>query len=163
MTIIYALPESLPDPRARFIQIINTCCALAQMGTEVIVVAGIKKGYSIGEVFKFYNVEKHPNLKIIDLPILRREDDKYFRFSWHGVFYFNLLLFLFRRKLQTNTKTVLFIRHLKLAGFMLRFRKILHFQAIFEVHEIFHLNIDESKKRKKSERLDQILRAGRHS
>ncbi len=150
MTIIYALPEPLPDPRARFIQIINTCYALANTGIEVMLITGIKKRYSIEEIFKFYNIKKHPNLKIIRLPILRRENSKYFRFSWHGVFYFSLLSLLFFRKLLAENKTVLFIRHLKLADFLLRFRKILCIPVIFEVHEIFYFNVLKGRKREKT-------------
>ena len=154
MTIIYALPELLPDSRARFIQIINTCHALAKTGNEVILITGIKKGYSAGEIFKFYGMEKHSNLKIIHLPILRRENSSFFRFSWHVVFHFSLLIFLLHRKLHAETKTVLFIRHLKLAGFLLRLRKILRIPLIFEVHEIFHFNISKRRKREKIKEIE---------
>lgn len=154
MTIIYPVPEIFPDNRARFIQIVNTCHALAKKGIKVILISGIKRGYSKEEVLGFYGIPKHSNLKIIRLPILRREHSSYFRFSWHGIFNFFLFLHLLLRKLYSETQTVLFLRHIKLADFVLKLRKFLNIPVIFEVHEIFHLSTLNKRKREKIRELE---------
>lgn len=144
---IYPVPEILPDNRARFIQIINTCHALANKGVKVEILTGYRKGYDENKILEFYGLSSTENLKIIQLPILRREKEKYFRISCNEVFYFSLLLHLFIHK---RNNSIIFCRHLKLAKFLLKFRKFLNLPMIFEVHEIFHKNekLKESKKLK---------------
>ncbi len=147
LELIYPVPEKFPDNRARFIQIINTCHALAQKGLSVKLITGLKKGYDKEKIFDFYGLPPCENLKIIKLPILRRERDKYLKISWNGIFNFSLLAYLLLRKKE---KAVIFLRHLKLAKFLLRFRKIIKNPITFEVHELFHLNdsLNSSKKAK---------------
>ncbi len=154
MTIIYPVPEFLPDARARFIQIINTCHSLAQTGARVYLLAGIRSGYSDEKVLNYYGIPPNPNLTIVRLPIMRREHAQYFRFSWHGVFHFFLLFFLFSRKVSRSGQTVLFLRYLKLAHFLRPFRKLLKLPAVFEVHEIFHLTTSNKKKKARIEDME---------
>ena len=118
MTIIYPVPEKLPDPRARFIQIINTCHALAETGIQVKLIAGMKRGYSKEDVLQFYGLPPHPNLELISLPMFRRESAGYLRFSWNGLFHLSFLLFLLVRKAYPENHMVLFLRHIKLADFI---------------------------------------------
>jgi len=153
MTVIYPIPEFLPDPRARFIQIANTCYALAKMGIEVTLISGMKRGQS-EEVLGFYGIPKHSKLKIKRLPVLRKEYSRYFRLSWHGVFHIFLLIYLLSWKLNKKTQTVIFLRHLKLANFVLRFRKVLNIPIVFEVHEIFHLSSLNGEKKEKIKSLE---------
>jgi glycosyltransferase involved in cell wall biosynthesis len=147
MTIIYPIPEKLPDPRARFIQIINTCHALAEKDVEVKLISGIKNGYSERRILQFYGLTGHPNLKILKLPMLRKEDARYIRFSWHGIFHFFLLVYLLFIKFFKKEDPILFLRHLKLADFVLKFKGLLNIPVVFEVHEIFHLNTINKKKK----------------
>lgn len=147
MTIIYPVPEKLPDPRARFIQIINTCHALAETGIQVKLIAGMKRGYSKEDVLQFYGLPPHPNLELISLPMFRRESAGYLRFSWNGLFHLSFLLFLLVRKAYPENHMVLFLRHIKLADFILRFKKILDIPVVFEAHEIFHLGTSNKNKR----------------
>jgi glycosyltransferase involved in cell wall biosynthesis len=148
MRIIYPVPEILPDLRARFIQIVNTCYALAEIGIETLLIAGIKKGYSEEEMFKFYGIPRHPNLKFIRFPLLRMKQPKHIRFSWHGVFHISLLLHLLFIKPCKKEHTILFLRHIKLADFIMKFRLVLKIPIIFEVHEIFHLSTTGRKRKK---------------
>lgn len=143
--IIYPVPEKFPDNRARFIQIINTCYSLAKKGLTVKLITGLKKEYDREKIFNFYGLSPCENLEIIKLPILRKETGKYFKISWNGVFYFSFLVYLLSRK---NENFVIFLRHLKLANFLLKFRKIIKKPIIFEVHEIFYLN-DKLKENKR--------------
>ncbi len=148
MRIIYPIPEILPDLRARFIQIVNTCHALAEIGIETLLIAGIKRGYSEKEILEFYGISGHPNFKFIRLPLLRMEQPKHLRFSWHGVFHLSLLLHLLFMKHCKKEHTILFLRHIKLADFIMKFRGVLEIPIIFEVHEIFHLSTTGRKRNK---------------
>jgi glycosyltransferase involved in cell wall biosynthesis len=150
--IIYPVPELFPDNRARFIQIINTCHALAQKGLSVELITGLKKGCDKEKIFNFYGLKPCKNLNIVKLPIMRRERGKFLKISWNGIFNFSLLAYLLLKKKE---KAVIFLRHLKLAKFLLRFRKMITNHIIFEVHEIFHLNdslnLSQKAKLKKNE------------
>lgn len=160
MTIIYPVPEILPDPRARFIQIMNTCHALANAGTDVILMAGFKKGFTKERVFGFYGMSPHPRFRLLRMPIIRREQERHFRFSWHGVFHFFLLLYLLVTGASVNRQTVLFMRHLKLAGFVLRFRRLIRNPLVFEVHEIVSLNTNIVRKRQRVRNLEEKVYRG---
>jgi glycosyltransferase involved in cell wall biosynthesis len=149
LKIIYPVPEILPDPRARFIQIVNTCLVFAKMGIKVQLLAGIRRGYSAEKVLGFYGLSLHPNLEVIRLPLLRREHARHLPFSWNGVFYFFFLLHLLFKKVQSEPKTILFLRYLKLANFILRFKKVLDMPILFEVHEIFHLTTGNARKKER--------------
>ncbi|MCL4475439.1 MAG: glycosyltransferase family 4 protein [Nitrospirae bacterium] len=160
MTIIYPVPEILPDPRARFIQIMNTCHAIAKTGTEVILMAGFKKGFTQESVLRFYGISAHPRFKIIPMPIIRREQKRYFKFSWHGTFHFSLLMHLLFSKSFRNKGAVLFIRHIKLAGFVLKCRRFIKNPLVFEVHEIFSLNANTERKRERMRDLENKVYRG---
>lgn len=147
ITVIYPVPEIFPDNRARFIQIINTCSALASIELNVKLITGIKKGYRKEDIFQFYELPYQKNLEIIKLPLIRRENKKFLRISWNAVFFWSLLCYLLFKK--PTTASILFLRHLKLANFLLKFRKILKIPIIFEVHEIFHLNMLNERKKEK--------------
>jgi glycosyltransferase involved in cell wall biosynthesis len=133
--VIYPVPEPLPDARARFIQIVNTCRALAEKGTEVVLVTGLRKGYDEKGVLEFYGIEHHPLLEFVCLPMLRGEKGSHFRLSWHGVFHLSLFFYLFKKELQKK-ETVLFVRHLKTAESLIRISKLVRMPLVFEVHEV---------------------------
>ena len=152
MRILYPVPEILPDPRARFIQIVNTCCALAEAGNSVALLAGMKPGCTPEDVCRFYGVPTHPNLEIVRMPILRREHAAFPRLSWHGVFHWPLLLRILRESFSGGGKAVLYVRHIKLAEFLLRTRRIAGVPVVFEMHEIFHLSTVNERKREEIRR-----------
>ena len=154
MRVIYPVPELLPEQSARFIQVIQTCHALAKVGTEVILMAGIKSGYSEEKVLGFYGISGHPNLKLVRIPIIRREQKKYLRFSSHGVFHFFLFLRLLWKRSYRDGGTVFFVRHVKLADLILRFRRFFRASVVFEVHEIFHLAGQSERGRKRLRRIE---------
>ena len=153
MIIIYPVPEILPDYRARFIQIMKTCHALAERGVKVLLITGIRQRYSKKEILRFFGLPDHYNLRIIRLPILRRESTGHFRFSYHGIFHFFLLLYLLLKKIHKE-QTVFFIRHIKLANFIMKFNWLLNIPIIIEVHEIFNLTTSNENKREKLRSLE---------
>src|SRR4030043_8235 len=70
MRILYPIPEILPDPRARFIQIVNTCHALAEAGNSVSLLTGMKPGCTAEEIGRIYGVRPIPNLEIVGMPVV---------------------------------------------------------------------------------------------
>ncbi|MFQ5900444.1 MAG: glycosyltransferase family 4 protein [Thermodesulfobacteriota bacterium] len=151
-TIYYPVPETFPDPRARFIQIINTALAIANKGYKIKLLIGKRRGVTVEDMLEFYGLDPHHNLEIVLLPMLRRENASFLRVSWHGVFNIFLLIYLFRLRKDAG---VIILRHLKLARLLLRCNKVLQTPLLFEVHEIFHLSIKDSEKVNKLKRLEE--------
>src|SRR5208337_4699082 len=143
MTILYPVPELLPDSRARFIQIVNTAHSLAEKGCQVRLITGVYKGHSTGGIPGYYGLPNNKNLEVVALPMLRRETASLFRFSWHGFFHYSLLIYLLLLKAGEREQTVLFVRHLKLADFLLGYRGLLNLPMVFEAHEVFSMNKEE--------------------
>ncbi|MGD0283408.1 MAG: glycosyltransferase family 4 protein [Dissulfurispiraceae bacterium] len=143
MIILYPVPELLPDSRARFIQIVNTCQSLARKGCQVKLITGIYKGHSAGGLQGYYGLPDNENLEVVALPMLRRKATRLFRFSWHGLFHCSLLIYLLLFKITAREPAVLFVRHLKLADFLLAYRSLLNLPVIFEAHEVFSVNRKE--------------------
>ncbi len=142
MIILYPVPELLPDSRARFIQIMNTSHSLAEKGCQVKLITGLYKGHSRGGIPGYYGLPGNKNLEVVSLPMLRREAARLFRFSWHGLFHYSLLIYLLLFKATERERAVLFVRHLKLADFLLAYRGLLNLPVIFEAHEVFSVNKD---------------------
>ena len=135
MTVLYPVPEILPDPRARFIQIVHTCHALATRGVRVQLLAGIRRGCAGEDLLRGYGLAPSPFLRIVPVPVLRG------RISWHAPFHAALLL-----RARREPRGVIFARYLKLAGFLLRWRRIHRLPLIFEAHEIFHRTTERPEK-----------------
>jgi len=157
LIVFYPVPEMFPDPKARFIQITHTCHALARAGAQVYLIAGIRPGLSKREILEYYGLGEHENLTLIKLPMLRKDKGGLIRFSWHGVFHFALLIYLFWNAVLKRRSGAIFIRHLKLAAFISRYKKLLGLPVVFEVHEIFHLTADKGKNRASLQKLEAIV------
>src|SRR5208282_6045566 len=100
----------------------------------------VYKGYSRGGIPGYYGLPGNENLEVVALPMLRREAARLFRFSWHGLFHYSLLIYLLLFKATEREQAVLFVRHLKLADFLLAYRGLLNLPIIFEAHEVFSVN-----------------------
>jgi len=126
-TILYPVPEMLPGRNARFIQILNTCRALAGRGRRVILCTGVRHGVPPGKVLDAYGLDAPSNLEVVRLPVLRGA------LSWHAPFH---CAFLARAAKESGA--VVIGRYLKLTRFLLRYRWIHKRPVVFESHEIFH-------------------------
>jgi len=135
VTLLYPVPEILPDPRARFIQIVHTCHALAARGVRVHLLAGVRDGYGGEDLLRAYGLSPAPLLRIVPMPVLRG------RISWHAPFHAALL-----PRATREPRGVIFARYLKLARFLLRWRRIHRLPVIFEAHEIFHKTTEKPGK-----------------
>ena len=140
MRVLYPVSEVFPNPTARSIQIMNTCAALARRGHQVVLLLGKKRAVSAGNLLDYYGLLPTPGLEIEFLPILRSPGQGIWRPSWGGLF-----LFFCRRRIARllagsvgKKDTVIFVRHLKLAGALCRRnKKFLAVPLVFEAHEIF--------------------------
>jgi glycosyltransferase involved in cell wall biosynthesis len=119
---------------------VNTCHSLAEKGCNVRLITGLYKGHSTGGIPGYYGLPGNENLEVVALPMLRREAARLFRFSWHGLFHYSLLIYLLLFKANERGQAVLFARHLKLAVFLLAYRGLLKLPMIFEAHEVFSEN-----------------------
>ena len=59
--ILYAYPEPLPSQKARCVQVIGTCTALAKL-IPITLVAEI-----VGDIFSRFDLEKPEGMEVIDL------------------------------------------------------------------------------------------------
>ena len=88
MIILYPVPELLPDSRARFIQIVNTCHSLAEKGCKVRLITGIHKVHSRGGIPGYYGLPDNENLEVVALPMLKERPRVYSDFR--GMVFFTI-------------------------------------------------------------------------
>lgn len=156
MRIFFPIPEKMPDSRARFNQVMGACAGLVEAGAEVVLLTGLKPKTSVHDLLAAYGLGSSAGIKIVNLPMLRGEAGNKIRISWHGLFHIALLLYLFFKSDKKNP-SVIFIRHLKLAGFLLRFKKLLKLPIIFEIHEMFYLTATNKTKAEKLKELERSV------
>jgi len=148
--ILYPLPELLPDRRARFIQIMNTSSALSSAGTETILFTGRRPGWTEERIKNYYGLSARGGPLIRFLPILRKNIPG-LPISWGGLFEFFLL-----RRLGSE-RGVIFVRHLKLARFLLQRKHLLPGPVIFEAHEIFSLSAADPAKKERLQKTEEFV------
>jgi glycosyltransferase involved in cell wall biosynthesis len=137
MTVVFPVPEIFPDPRARFIQMLDMASALASLGARVRLMAGFKRGFSPEDILASYGLAPSPNLTLERLPVLRK-NGSLVPWSWHGPFHAGLLFRLLFQPVRERAETVILVRHLKLADFLLRVRRVHGLPLVYEAHELFH-------------------------
>src|SRR3712207_5957233 len=71
MRLLYLGSTDFPQPKARAIQIVNTCHALARAGTDVTLVVGRRGRRDVERGLRVYGLSPHPRLRIVRVPILR--------------------------------------------------------------------------------------------
>lgn len=156
MRVLLPVPEPIPDGRARFIQMMNTSFHLAEAGLNVAWLTGFKKGWSRESVLEYYGLPASTSLDLIGLPMLRREEARFFRFSWHGLF--NRAV---KKRLaesgRPREKAVLLVRHLKLAEYLLKIKPERRPPLVYDAHEIFHLTTSNTQARSRIEARERFV------
>jgi glycosyltransferase involved in cell wall biosynthesis len=114
MKIAYIYPEKLPSKKARTISVINTSCELSKIVDTTLMYE--KSGKNILE---FYGLKCNLNLKPISKKFLIRSNK---------IFNFNL-------KKEIKNYDYFYVRHLKIAEFLIKNGA----NVIFEAHEIFQV------------------------
>jgi glycosyltransferase involved in cell wall biosynthesis len=71
MRLLYLGSTDFPQPKARAIQIVNTCHALARAGADVSLVVGRRGRRSASCSLAAYGLAPHPRLRVVSLPIAR--------------------------------------------------------------------------------------------
>ena len=71
MRVLYLGSTDLPQPKARAIQIVHTCHALARAGADVTLVAGRRGRIGPAGTLRGYGLEPHPRLRLVRVPIAR--------------------------------------------------------------------------------------------
>jgi glycosyltransferase involved in cell wall biosynthesis len=71
MRLLYLGSTDLPQTKARAIQIVHTCHALARAGAEVTLVVGRRGEGGAVRALAEYGLAPHPRLRLLRLPILR--------------------------------------------------------------------------------------------
>jgi glycosyltransferase involved in cell wall biosynthesis len=153
LRIIYPVHEGVDFRRARFHQVFQTVHALARQNCEVDLIIGKNRVNVPSEALAHYGLWPHENLRIHLLPMLRREEDRFLRISWDGIFLWACLVKV-RELVRQRAYDVIYIRHLNAASFFLRFKRYLHLPILFEAHEIFFLTTDRHDKMEKIKRAE---------
>jgi glycosyltransferase involved in cell wall biosynthesis len=135
MRIFYPYPEEFTLNKAREIQTIHTCHALARQGCEVVLGAARRPGLGAEAILEYFHLAPHPNLKFVFLP-------RYIHFTRDLVVSFQTLFLhclgnYVRREQGARRTDLIYTRHLKVAEFCLKAGFGL--PLVFESHEVFSL------------------------
>ena len=143
MRIFYPYPEEFTFNKAREIQTIHTCHALANRGHEVILGAARTPRVSSRNLLDYFRLPPLPNLKFVFLP-------RYIHFTRQLAVSFQMLFLRGLRDYMVRTQKsepvdLIYTRHLKVAEFCLRQRFAI--PLVFESHEIFSMGqVDSPEK-----------------
>ncbi len=142
MKIFYPYPEILPLRKAHDAYVVRQCAALADAGLSVTLICG-KGSLSKQELFDFYGIRSDNALKIVFLPILRRQ--YFLPVQWNRLFF--LLTQRYLRKYRPDG--VIFSVE-KQGAYHIK-RRIPGIFYVYEVHQLhFYPNADDTKKREKA-------------
>jgi len=110
----------------------KTCHALAAVPDKVYLLTG-KTDPDEKRLLSYYGLPGSNNLTIVQLPILRMRGKV--RFSWHGVFNFGCLWWLWRTGRRKKID-IIHLRSVKLANFLLKFRWLLRAPMVLGIHQL---------------------------
>jgi len=137
--IIYPHNQRLMSGRVNDIVIMKTCHALARLGHRVGIITG-KPAMNLS-IEEYYGLQPLSNLQIIKVPMLRGK-----HFSWHGIFNLFCLLKILKMR-KKGLADIIYLREIKLARFLLKFKKFIRLPFIIEVHDLrirkFYDNLPE--------------------
>jgi glycosyltransferase involved in cell wall biosynthesis len=120
MRILYLGSTDLPQPKARAIQIVHTCHALACAGADVTLVAGRRGRSGEPAALRSYGLAPHPRLRLVRVPIARIPPTApplvlaWFTRVWQASYLAGLLAVL-PRELAMRRPDVVFVRDLRTA------------------------------------------------
>lgn len=146
MKVFYPYPEEFTFNKAREIQTIHTCHAMARRGCEVILGAALRPGVTGEDVLEYFRLKPLPNLKFVFLP-------RYIHFTNDFVISFQTLFLMYLRDYVQRAHargeiSLIYTRHLKVAEFCLR--QAFGIPIVFESHEVFSLGqVDSPEKFKR--------------
>lgn len=128
LSIVYPHNQRLMSGKAHDIVIMRTCHAVAKQGHTVKVITGTPARPDT--VYDFYGLRPLPGFEILQVPMLRGRT-----FSWHGVFNFFCLLKILDLK-RRGQADVIYLREIKLARFLLKFKELIGLPFVIEAHDL---------------------------
>ena len=128
LSIVYPHNQRLMSGKAHDIVIMRTCHSVAKQGPSVKIITGKPSGTE--SVYDFYGLKPMPEFEIIQVPMLRGR-----HLSWHGIFNLFCLLKILDLK-KKGQADVIYLREIKLAHFLLKFREIIGLPFVIEVHDL---------------------------
>ena len=137
MNLLYLASIDFPLVKARAIQIVNTCDALARAGCQVTLVVGRRDDGPIERHLARYGLTTHPNLTIVRVPAFRLPGwapallQPLYTRLWNWTYLAAVLALL--PWLLRNSPTLL-VRDYRLAWLLLKLRRLHSRPLVFEVH-----------------------------
>jgi glycosyltransferase involved in cell wall biosynthesis len=128
LSIVYPHNQRLMSGKAHDIVIMRTCHSIAKQGHAVRVITGRPPGSE--SVYDFYGLKPLPEFDIVQVPMLRGR-----HFSWHGIFNLFCLLKILDLK-KKGQADIIFLREIRLANFLLKFRDVIGLPFVIEVHDL---------------------------
>lgn len=156
MVIVYPVSEPMDATKARFAQIAHTAHALARHGCEVHLLIG--RSGNASAVLAPWELSVVPSLRIRALPLLRRAGWPV-SVSWNAVYHVSCLFAVLRLARCTRLHA-LYVRHLKLAAFLLRFRALVGRPIVYEAHELFFLTANRKERAARLRALEERVFRG---
>ncbi|MCK5655618.1 MAG: glycosyltransferase family 4 protein [Candidatus Aureabacteria bacterium] len=132
MKIIYPVNKRFAIQRAHDVLVIKTCHALASAGHEVTLIMG--KTCPVEKLLSHYGLKPVQNLKIVQLPILRKKSG--LGVSWHFIFNFFCLKAI-KDILKKEKPDFLYLSELKMAQFLLKKKSEIDMPCVYEVHGLY--------------------------
>ncbi|MDP8921706.1 MAG: glycosyltransferase family 4 protein [Chloroflexota bacterium] len=139
MRLLYLGSTDFPQPKARAIQIVNTCHALARAGAEVTLVVGRRGRRGVERGLRVYGLAPHPRLRIVRVPIFHIPPTvpaavlRQFTRVWQASYLAGLATVL-PRELAIRRPDVVFARDLRTARIAARPTHATGAKLAFEVH-----------------------------
>jgi glycosyltransferase involved in cell wall biosynthesis len=128
LSIVYPHNQRLMSGKAHDIVIMRTCHSIAKKGHAVRIITGRPSGPE--SVYNFYGLKPLPEFDIVQVPMLRGR-----HFSWHGIFNLFCLLKILDLK-KKGQADVIYLREIRLAHFLLKFRDVIGLPFVIEVHDL---------------------------
>src|SRR5581483_4034186 len=133
MTIVYPINETLMLQKASDARIMRMSAHFAAQGHKVYLIVGRAQA-SRKEILEYYGLDDLPNLQILQVPILRKNNR--LGVSWNGVLYLFALIELIRLSRREKID-VLYLSVFKLASFLLAWRRWFRVgRVVYELHEL---------------------------
>ena len=131
MIILYPHNQRFMLRRAHDALVMRTCHALACRGHQVWLLMG-RTAADPAAIVRHYGLEPHPNLHLVQLPVLRLKT-RWLSLSWHGVFNFFCRRTL--EKLVAHLKPdLIYLSEIKLGEKLLMWRGLRALPVAYEVH-----------------------------
>lgn len=137
--IIYPFPEILPGEEAGLGRYIRTCHALARERCKVKSILG-RASHPTKDFSSWYGLKRHINLRFYAFSGFK------IIFLWKSAFYLFCLLKI-RHLIKKGKGDLVLLGDLKLASFLLKFKRFLKVPFIFEADETFRWASQKIKRR----------------